>query len=331
MDSRSIDTLSVVICAYTTDRWADLISSVNAAERELTGDDELIVVIDHNEELFGLARGEFESSLKPLIWVVANNDRRGLSGARNCGTRLASGRVIAFVDDDAAVEPQWRQRLFGHFDDPDLAAVGGYAEPIWPDARPRWFPPECDWTVGCSYAGLPTVPAPVRNLMGCNMSFRRRLLLDVGGFDTDLGRVGTRPVGCEETELCIRMSRYDPAAKITFDPDMRVRHRVSPDRARVGYVLRRSFGEGMSKRQIARLVGPGDATSTERSYLMSTVPVAMYRYVHQGFSPYTRRSEPGGMSRAAVLASTVVAAGTGYLYALLVDGLHRVRPTGDHP
>ena len=55
MGNSDIGKLSVVICAYTTDRWADLIRSVDAAERELTDDDELIVVIDHNDELFDLA------------------------------------------------------------------------------------------------------------------------------------------------------------------------------------------------------------------------------------------------------------------------------------
>ena len=298
MDDRGVDKLSVVICAYTTDRWADLIRSVTCAEREVSVDDEVIVVIDHNDELFELARNEFESSLKPLIWVVASDERRGLSGARNCGTRLASGPIVAFVDDDAAVEPEWRQRLTEHFTDPCLAAVGGYAEPVWPESRPSWLPRESDWVVGCSYAGLPTTAAPVRNLMGCNMSFRRRLLLEVGGFDSDLGRVGSHPVGCEETELCIRIAKYDPSAKILFDPDVRVRHHVSRDRTNVRYVLRRSFGEGISKRQISRLVGSSAATSTERPYLTVTVPSAALRYFRDSLTREKRRTVPGASGAA---------------------------------
>ena len=326
MGNSDIGKLSVVICAYTTDRWADLIRSVDAAERELTDDDELIVVIDHNDELFDLARREFASSLKPLIWVVANDEKRGLSGARNCGTRLASGQIVGFVDDDAVVEPGWRRRLSGQFTDSDVAAVGGYAEPVWPGDRPRWFPRECDWTVGCSYAGLPTAPAPVRNLMGCNMAFRRRTLLEVGGFDTDLGRVGTLPVGCEETELCIRISRHDPAAKIVFDPDVRVRHHVSRTRTNVRYVLRRSFGEGVSKRQISGLVGAADATSSERSYLARTVPAAVLRYLRDSMTVEKRRTDPGGLGRCTVLAGTVVAAGLGYLFAMMTEARSALSP-----
>ncbi|MET4167373.1 MULTISPECIES: glycosyltransferase family 2 protein [Gordonia] len=319
MEVHELDRLSVVICAYTTDRWAALMSSINAVERQLTVDDELIVVIDHNDELLELATREFASSLKPLIWVVANDERRGLSGARNCGIRLASGQIVAFVDDDATVEPHWRQRLTAHFTDPDLAAVGGYADPVWPESRPRWFPPESDWIVGCSYTGLPTTSARVRNLMGCNMSFRRRLLVEVGGFDTDLGRIGTHPVGCEETELCIRISRHDPAAKITFDPDIRVRHHVSPDRTTVRYVLRRSFGEGLSKRQISRLVGSGAATRTERSYLTVTVPSAMMRYLRDSLSPGRRNAVPGGLGRCVALGASVLAAGLGYSFATVTE------------
>ena len=40
--------------------------------------------------------------------------------------------------------------------------------------------------------------------MGCNMSFRREVFERIGGFAEEIGRIGKNPLGCEETELCIR-------------------------------------------------------------------------------------------------------------------------------
>ena len=58
--------------------------------------------------------------------------------------------------------------------------------------------------VGCSHLGLPTTVTPQRNLLGAAMSFRRSVFDKVGAFDTDMGRVGSLPLGCEETEFALR-------------------------------------------------------------------------------------------------------------------------------
>ena len=39
--------------------------------------------------------------------------------------------------------------------------VGGTIEPAWEQGSPRWFPHEFNWTVGCTYPGLPTAPASI--------------------------------------------------------------------------------------------------------------------------------------------------------------------------
>lgn len=305
--------VSIVICAYTDDRWALLVQAVESALREASDCDQIVVVVDHNESL--LARVEAEFRARPQVLVARNGQSRGLSGARNTGTALAHNAIVAFVDDDAMVQPRWRQAMLRHYESVDVAAVGGHAEAVWPSERPQWLPPECDWVVGCSHAGLPDTVAAVRNVIGCNMSFRREMLLAVGGFNTTIGRVGRHPVGCEETECCIRIRQRLPGVRVVFDPQIRVRHFVSIDRTRIGYLVKRSFGEGISKRKISVLVGGREATSAERSYLSSDVPRALARGVRESFSPRSRRRSPGGLARASALALSIGAAGMGYLYA----------------
>ncbi len=159
--------VSVIICAFSTERLELLRRSLDSVRAQLHAGDQLILVIDYNEALMAQVQGWSEAT------VIANQFERGLSGARNTGIAAATGEILAFVDDDAAVGPGWLQSARPHYRDPDLSAVGGHAEPVWPDRRPAWFPDEFDWVVGCSHRGLPTSITPVRNVSGCNMTFRR--------------------------------------------------------------------------------------------------------------------------------------------------------------
>ncbi|HET7094259.1 MAG TPA: glycosyltransferase family 2 protein, partial [Thermomicrobiales bacterium] len=191
--------VSVVICAYADDRWPDLLAAVASVQTQTPAAREIIVVVDHNDALLDRVRTQI-----PGVAAVANVEPRGLSGARNSGVAASGGAIVAFLDDDATAAPDWLHQLCAAYDDPWVLGVGGAVEPAWAGGRPAWFPDEFDWVVGCTYRGMPGQTAPVRNLIGANMSFRRCVLEAVGGFRSGIGRIGALPVGCEETELCIR-------------------------------------------------------------------------------------------------------------------------------
>ncbi|HEV8297121.1 MAG TPA: glycosyltransferase, partial [Acidimicrobiales bacterium] len=210
----------------------------------------------------------------PDVRVVPNTQMRGLSGARNTALDAARFPLLAYLDDDAVAAKDWLASLCVHFVDPLMVAAGSAVEPNWEAARPRWFPPEFDWVVGCSYQGLPLTLAPVRNPLGGAMVVRRENVLAVGSFRTDLGRVGTLPVGCEETELCLRLVQRFENARIVYDPTSSVHHFVPRHRARWSYYLKRCYGEGVSKAAVARVSPRTSALRTERAYLSRVIPAA---------------------------------------------------------
>lgn len=122
--------------------------------------------------------------------AVENIESRGLSGARNSGVAVATGAIVAFLDDDAVAEPDWLERLAAHYADPNVIGVGGSVKTDWLHGRPRCFPREFDWVVGCSYRGLPEATSRVRNPIGANMSFRAEVLHRTGGFTSGRDRQG---------------------------------------------------------------------------------------------------------------------------------------------
>lgn len=317
---------TVVICAYTERRWDDLVQAIAGVRAQTAPAGEIILVIDHNPELAERAAAEFDGVL-----VVPSAGRRGLSGARNTAIELAKGDVIAFLDDDAVPDPDWLARLLAGYRDPSVLAVGGSARPVWPDGeRPGLLPArgdgtgELDWVVGCTYTGQPATETPVRNLMGCNMSFRREAFGLAGLFAENLGRVGRTPLGCEETELCIRLTQASPGSVILFQPSAVVRHRVTPDRLTWRYLRRRGWGEGISKALVSRSVGADAALSTERSYLGRVITGAALRELSR-----LLRGRVSGLTGLLALATVVSATALGYLRGKV--SRRRLRPRTSMP
>lgn len=261
-------TVSAVVCTHDLARWPALVRAVGSLQAQVEAPAEILVVVDHNEVLERLARRELEGAT-----VIANRFDRGLSGARNTAIEEALGDVVAFLDDDAWADERWVSALVDAYDDESVVGVGGLVEPNWQTARPTWFPREFDWVVGCTYRGLPSVRSTVRNVIGANMSFRRRALELSGGFSAELGRVGADGAGCEETELCIRMRQLDPEARIVFEPSARVTHDVPAARATWSYFAHRCRAEGRSKAVVTTMVGPSDGLASERRYVARTLPL----------------------------------------------------------
>jgi GT2 family glycosyltransferase len=267
METHSV---AVIICAHTIERLDDIRAAVASVQSQTRQPDEVVLVIDHNPVLLDAV-----GDLGPT--VVASAGPKGLSGARNTGTEAARSEIVAYLDDDAVADPAWLETLIAPFEDPAVVAVGGRATPKWDREAPDWFPAEYNWVVGCSHRGLPERRAEVRNVIGCNMAFRRSSIIDLGGFDTGLGRDAVRPLGCEETELCIRLRQADDRAKVILEPAAEIHHRVPDTRTTWRYFFRRCRAEGNSKAYVVSLVGSEDGLQSERSYVTSVLPRAFAR------------------------------------------------------
>jgi GT2 family glycosyltransferase len=312
---------SVVIRTYTEARWDSLIAAIEALQNQITPPSEIVVVVDHNPLLLERARAAFPDAV-----VVENNRARGSPGAWNSGIAAAKYEVIAFTDDDAVASPDWLERLIAHYNNPDVLGVGGAIQPVWEKGRPPWFPDEFDWVVGCTYRGLPQITAPVRNLIGCNMSFRKQVFDTIGGFREGMGRTGgddqvlagvtlsrTRGAvyfhGCDETELCIRLRQRWSKNLLIYEPQAKVYHHVPDSRASWEYFRSRCYLEGASKALLSHLRGSNDGLASERTQAFRVLPQGIVRGVRESISQH----DPAGLARAVAIAVGLATTTAGYL------------------
>src|SRR5579859_4340321 len=174
--------ISVIICAYTEQRWEDLLAAVDSVRKQTLRANEIIVVIDHNTQLLRRVQEHL-----PDVLAVENKEQRGLSGARNSGIAKAHSSLLAFLDDDAIATPDWLKLLQAELEDPEVLGIGGAVVPLWLEQRGRWFPDEFLWVVGCTYLGMPQTGQSIRNPIGANMAIRREVFAGIGGFTNDIG------------------------------------------------------------------------------------------------------------------------------------------------
>lgn len=311
----------VIVCCYTERRWDDVLAAVRSVQDQTVAPDRIVVVVDHHDVL----RRRLGAALDG-IQVVANRHTRGLAGARNTGVERSREDVVVFLDDDAVADPEWLSGLLMEYADPHVVAVGGAIEPRWRHGRPSWFPPEFDWVVGCTYRGMPAERARVRNVIGASMSFRRESVLVAGGFAEHLGRVGTRPVGCEETELCIRVA-HQVGGDVVYQPQASVDHHVPRERGSFRYFRARCYGEGLSKAAVAAAATQASALRTERGYvarvLVRAAAVAAAEAIGQ------RRAAP--LARLGALVVGLAWATTGYAVGRARHAVIATTTRGDAP
>jgi GT2 family glycosyltransferase len=261
-------------------RWPDIRDGVHALAEQSLKAAEVVLVVDDNAELAKRARTNLMHVL-PTLQVREFSG--GVSAARNLGLQSTGSELVAFLDDDARPAPNWLEQLIAPFEDTNVMIVGGQVLPNWPTGDPpRWFPAEFLWVVGASYNGLPTEPANIRNPIGASMAARRAVLATVGGFVDAMGRGKGIDIGCEETDLAIRVKQTIPEAAIVYQPSAVVYHRVTQERTAFAYFVSRCLREGRSKAYLR--AATRDGLAPERAYAARVLPQAFARYVKRGLT-----------------------------------------------
>ncbi|WP_435194278.1 glucosyl-dolichyl phosphate glucuronosyltransferase [Natronomonas sp. EA1] len=301
--------VSVVLCEHTLDRYADLREAAESVFAQSYDDVELVLVSDGNEAVYRKMVDDWGDRDDTVIHC--NDENVGLLRSRNTGAELASGELVAFLDDDAVADPEWLERLVDAYERHDVPAVGGPMTPAWVAGKPEFLPAEFYWLVGVTHKGFAEGEGEVRNTFGSNIAFERAVFLDLGGFQENIGgRQGDKNLQGGETELCARMkTRYGHG--VYFVPDAEVAHKVFDYRTDPRWLCNRAFWQGYSKRGMEKFVpgSGGEEGDFLGKLLFSFVPERLAGLVR---SPSLARAE-----QLVFLLLLTGLVGLGYLYGVV--------------
>jgi GT2 family glycosyltransferase len=181
--------------------------------------------------------------------VFPSEPRPGLSHARNRALALAAGAdVLAFVDDDAVVDPGWYEALRARWDEapPEVACIGGPIRPRFSVPPPPWFSDGIAHVLTLLDRGTAVrdLDPSLEAVYGANISFRVEPLRAVGGFDPALGHAGSRVFFGEEVEAQRALVRL--GYRVRYVPDAGVAHLIPAERLTRRSFLRRRFWFGVA-------------------------------------------------------------------------------------
>ena len=210
--------LSVVIVTYNRSR--DLKETLESLFQMTTKPYEVIVVDSNSADD---TRQVVESYEAKFIMIK----EKSMVKARNTGLEKASGNVVAFIDDDVVVTPDWSKHIIDLYKDENVGGVGGRVLPL--GNRPEISGVNVKFqTIGKLYDNgfitnnydlVTKRPIEVDVLIGCNMSFRRRLLQKIKGFDTNFKGTCFR----EDTDVSTRIKRLN--YKLLYNPEALLYHK----------------------------------------------------------------------------------------------------------
>ena len=300
--------VSVVICTYSEDVYDHFCESVESIRTQTYDDIELVLVVDGNEVLYERVEEDFGSL--PEVTTHCNEENLGLSGSRNRALEFVTGDVVALIDDDAVADERWVEELVSVYESTDAIAAGGRMTPLWVAGKPRFLPAEFYWLVGVNRPGFAEPGEEVRNTFGSNISFRTWVLEDLGGFETQVGRQGTKNLQAHETEFCARM-REAYGRGVIYNPDARVGHKVFAYRTEPKWLLERSFWQGYSKRAMEKIVSE-DASDKETEFLGELV----FDSIPSRVVSFARGPTVDRVLQFVMLFVLTATVGLGYLYGL---------------
>jgi glycosyltransferase involved in cell wall biosynthesis len=221
-------------------------------------DDYELIVVDSTEGDPDTERVAADAGARYVV-----ERRVGLSYARNSGVDTADGDLIAFVDDDAVVDPAWLRQHSEALADDSLTASTGRVLPLRTEPKQSWNgAPAVDlgpqpffldrndpwWFERANFGGL---------VSGTNMVLKRRAIEGGARFNETLGS-GGEVEGFEEYYFFFQVLKggarvaYVPSAIVRHGPDFAGREPARARRRSAAYLAKLLVEEPEFRRRTLR-------------------------------------------------------------------------------
>ena len=269
--------VDVCVCTFRRESVVDLIASL--ARLELPQGVSLRVVVADNDETPS-ARGRVEAALAQykLDGVYLHAPARNISIARNACLDAATAPLVAFVDDDETVRPDWLAKLLASQAETKAAVVFGRVAAVYPKDAPAWL----------SRADLHSTQVQFRDgaIDGgytCNVLMARETI-GADRFNPAFGRTGG-----EDTTFFTELQRR--GAVMAYAADAVVEEPVTAGRSTLKWLTTRAFRSGQTYGLLRLRKGEGRIKVAAIS--LAKVAVCIATVVLTIWSPVRWRKEIG--------------------------------------
>ena len=294
-----VTSASILICTYNrAPLLREALNAMSALVPPPNCEVEIIVVDNNSTDTTPQVIADAAARSRFRV-IGLRETAQGKSFALNRGLAVATGDVVALTDDDVWPDREWLQRIVSRFRERDVTFVFGKVLPRWgtvppPDllttpAQDIWGPlalvdygdEPVDYTADNAGQRLP---------IGANLAFDRDVLVKVGGWRTDLGKVNNTLTSGEDHEIFCRLRRLGLYSGY-YDPQIAVRHYVPARRLTRRYFRRWFFWSGKTHALMLNDLYPQiDLTRVMR---IAGMPRFLWRQALQQFARFLWTRRPG--------------------------------------
>jgi len=248
--------ISIIVPCYIMERLRDITELLDSVQAQTYKKVETLIVAERSTELASSISNYVQEKDYGNIKVLYNQGDWGSYAARNLGIEQAQGDVLAFIDDDALLFPDWAEETARNYaEDDSVVGLTGPILPLWEYDSMSWFPRELYWIFSCTYWDW-SEKKEVRNGYGTNISFLRGAFDACGLFKNRLevgewGKSDWQRPGAKETEFSVRVTQKT-GKRIVYNPNIRVKHKVYRYRLSTGFIAKRAYWEGYAKAWLNR-------------------------------------------------------------------------------
>lgn len=240
--------ICVAICSYN--RY-DLLSKAidSAIAQDFDKKQYEIIIIDNspensNQKKFHKKYHQATASTQYLFEPIP-----GLSQARNTALKNCDSELIAYIDDDAIAHKNWLTELwaaYSQFKD-KAGVIGGRIDPLWESPRPDWLHDKlvAHFTV-IDWGGNTRIARENEWLAGANITFKSDHFKKIGGFPTNLGRVGNSNILLSNEEVDVLEKFLAAGYEKIYAPKAIVDHLVPDNRVSQTWIRKRLAWQAVS-------------------------------------------------------------------------------------
>ncbi|MEC4986424.1 MAG: glycosyltransferase [Oscillatoria sp. PMC 1068.18] len=293
--------IEVAICTYNNAQLLDRALATITEQRVDLSIRWSVLVVDNNstDETAAIAQNYLNTGKIPQLRLI-HEPQQGLSYARICAVRSTNCELIAFVDDDCLLSPNWVQQAVTFFQEhPQAGAVGSRVKLLWEVPPPEEVLPFQGYLSAYDRGDLPLQMPSEGNtyLVGAGLVVRRSALLASGWLEKTamVGRNGKKLTAGDDSEIVLRIR--NAGYELWYNSAMQLQHYIPKRRISPQYLQKLVRGIGQSQpflyllgnRLQPNLAVRLSTCGNSIHYFSKVLATIVYRYFFQPRSLTTER------------------------------------------